>query len=136
MADSDWLHPDNGWNIVGKYSLPSPPQTIWLQWNGEAEPEPDTPVDAENVSWCAQKVFDHDVEYTRVDDLDSAMQRLGQLQKPFSVSAGWNFQQGNVRVRIYLRVPGDPESPEDITADAPTLEEAVQNAILEFNETT
>lgn len=48
--------------------MESPPDILWLQYYGDAEPE-DTPVDSNDVSWCVDKIFDHDIKYIRAEAL-------------------------------------------------------------------
>ncbi len=51
----------------------SAPKKIYLQWHGDADPAdyPDGPdPDQSDVTWCADKIFEHDIEYVRVDELD------------------------------------------------------------------
>lgn len=43
------------------------PERVWLQYFGDAEPEHDARISHSDVSWCAEKVFDHDIEYIRLD---------------------------------------------------------------------
>lgn len=52
------------------------PKTIYLQWFGEDGPELcGTPVNGE-VSWCEDKVFEHDVKYLRADETDQQVAAL------------------------------------------------------------
>ncbi len=41
------------------------PNEIWLQWNGDQEP--DDSVEPHEVSWCQSKIFAHDVRYIKAD---------------------------------------------------------------------
>jgi hypothetical protein len=41
------------------------PARIFLQWNGDQEPDPTTPPCLSEVTWCKDRVFGHDVEYVR-----------------------------------------------------------------------
>ena len=38
------------------------PSRIWLQWNGDQEPQEGEPSE---VTWCGSQIFPHDVEYLR-----------------------------------------------------------------------
>lgn len=45
----------------------SPPNVVWLQYHGDSDPvEWGTEQPAE-VTWCADQIFEHDVEYVRAD---------------------------------------------------------------------
>ena len=43
-----------------------PPEIIWMQWNGDGEPD-GSPVAEGEVTWCREQVFRHDVKYIRAD---------------------------------------------------------------------
>lgn len=45
----------------------APPDRLWLQWHGDADPELETggEVSEGDVTWCRDKIFEHDIEYTR-----------------------------------------------------------------------
>jgi len=48
------------------------PSSIYLQWHGDSD-DVDEPVPEEAlefVTWCADRVFDHDVRYVRWDLVD------------------------------------------------------------------
>lgn len=60
----------------------SAPKKIYLQWHGDADPAdyPDGPdPDQSDVTWCADKIFEHDIEYVRVDELDRLRAELAVL---------------------------------------------------------
>lgn len=43
-----------------------PPEIIWLQWHGDSDPSVEDPTDQifeSEVTWCRDKIFDHDIEY-------------------------------------------------------------------------
>lgn len=44
-----------------------PPDRIWLQWHGDG-PADDGDVRHDDVTWCADQIFDSDVEYVRISD--------------------------------------------------------------------
>ena len=45
-----------------------PPERIWLQWHGDADPEIESgPVSVADVTWEREQIFKHDVEYVRAD---------------------------------------------------------------------
>mgnify|MGYP001566511809 CR=1 FL=1 len=45
----------------------SPPDVIWLQFHGDAAPDDDDgPVCSDDVTWCDDKIFDHDIPYAHV----------------------------------------------------------------------
>lgn len=44
-----------------------PPAKLWLQWNGDGDPEDTSPVDEECVTWAGDKIFASDVCYIRAD---------------------------------------------------------------------
>ena len=43
-----------------------PPERIYLQWYGSSGPEDCGKVSESEVSWSADKIFEHDFEYVRV----------------------------------------------------------------------
>ena len=45
-----------------------PPETIWLQWNGDGDPD-GSPVSVGDVTWSAEQVFEHDEQYLRLSDV-------------------------------------------------------------------
>lgn len=47
----------------------SAPERIFLQWYGDADPdvEGDSDPNTEDVTWCAENIYEHDVEYVRAD---------------------------------------------------------------------
>ena len=49
-------------------SMGKPPDNIWLQFHGDGEPE-DTPVSSDDVTWCQDKIYDHDIHYIKADAL-------------------------------------------------------------------
>lgn len=46
-----------------------PPDTIWLQYHGDAEPE-NEPVDADGITWCWEEIFQQDIRYIRADVIE------------------------------------------------------------------
>ena len=52
---------------LGRESVDAPGR-IFLQWNGDAEPSPTQPPSLADVTWCKEKVFEHDEEYVRLAD--------------------------------------------------------------------
>lgn len=58
------------------------PARIFLQWNGDADPaDYATPPDASDVTWCADRIFRHDVEYIRADRVQVLIDALDGLAK-------------------------------------------------------
>ena len=47
-------------------SAKTTPIRIYLQWNGDAEPEESEPC-VEEVTWSQEQIFEHDIEYIRAD---------------------------------------------------------------------
>lgn len=49
------------------------PNPLWLQWYGDGNPEIDgEPENDNDVTWCRDKIFDHDIEYvpaTRLNEV-------------------------------------------------------------------
>lgn len=57
------------------------PETIYLQWFGDYDPdmlsESDRDaVDPSGASWCWEQIFPHDIEYVRKDAATEAMRML------------------------------------------------------------
>ena len=51
------------------------PNRIWLQWHGDEDPadwpnHPD-PIGSD-VTWCAEQIYEHDVQYVRYEHLPNA----------------------------------------------------------------
>lgn len=40
-----------------------PPQVIYLQYNGDGEPDDKSPVRDADVTWCRDRIFEHDIKY-------------------------------------------------------------------------
>ena len=58
-----------------------PPETIYLQWFGDYDPdmlsESDRDeIDPDGASWCWEQIFPHDIEYVRKDAATEAMRML------------------------------------------------------------
>ena len=49
------------------------PLDLWLQWHGDGTPEDDGDVCEREVTWCREKIFDHDVEYVHADEIRRAL---------------------------------------------------------------
>jgi hypothetical protein len=49
--------------------MSKPPETMWLQWYGDATPE-ESERDPLEATWCEDKIYNHDVEYRRVTPND------------------------------------------------------------------
>lgn len=49
------------------------PDVIWLQWHGDGEPYDRGDVDPTDVTWCQDKIYEHDVKYIRVTEPESAL---------------------------------------------------------------
>jgi hypothetical protein len=59
------------------------PVRIFLQWHGDAEPgDYIDPPDASDVTWCADRIFRHDVEYIRADRVQILIDALDGLAMP------------------------------------------------------
>ena len=43
------------------------PDVIFLQWHGDGDPDELGEVYEEEVTWAAERIFDHDIEYVRRD---------------------------------------------------------------------
>lgn len=41
------------------------PDIIWLQWHGDGRPDDHGEVDNRDVTWCQDKIYEHDIEYVR-----------------------------------------------------------------------
>jgi hypothetical protein len=49
------------------------PLNLWLQWYGDGTPEDNGEVCESKVTWCREKVFEHDVEYVHADEIRRAL---------------------------------------------------------------
>ena len=45
----------------------SPPNVVWIQYHGDSDPVEWGPEEPSEVTWSADQVFEHDVEYVRAD---------------------------------------------------------------------
>lgn len=52
---------------------PVVPPYLWLQWHGGGTPEDCGEVCESEVTWCREKIFNHDVEYVRADEIRRAL---------------------------------------------------------------
>lgn len=41
------------------------PNKIWLQWHGDGNPDEPGEPDPADVTWCQDKINEHDIEYVR-----------------------------------------------------------------------
>ena len=41
------------------------PNRIWLQWYGDGDPDEPGEPEHEGITWCQDKINDHDIEYVR-----------------------------------------------------------------------
>lgn len=49
------------------------PLNLWLQWNGDGDPEDSGDVAESEVTWSREKIFDADVEYVHADEIRRAL---------------------------------------------------------------
>lgn len=54
-----------------------PPDTLWLQWYGDAEPDEADGPPAE-VTHCSHQVFEHDIEYLRAGEVEKERERIAE----------------------------------------------------------
>ena len=59
----------DGWNCPnercdGETCTARGPENIWLQWNGDGQPD-GSPVSVGDVTWSTEQVFEHDERYTK-----------------------------------------------------------------------
>ena len=52
------------------------PEKIYLQWPDQEPPEGSSEIDPEYITWCQDRIEDHDVEYVRKDLLDQALAEI------------------------------------------------------------
>ena len=50
--------------------LSKPPEKIYLQFYGDGEPDEEGNVDDEDVTWCINQIFTHDVEFVRNSEIN------------------------------------------------------------------
>lgn len=43
--------------------MKQPPKKIYLQWHGSGDPDPSSDINPNDVSWCRDKIFKHDLVY-------------------------------------------------------------------------
>lgn len=58
------------------------PDRIYLQWHGDADPAdypngPDPSLD--DVTWCADKIYEHDIEYVPANEVTRLRDELAEL---------------------------------------------------------
>lgn len=58
------------------------PQFIWLQLYGDSSPD-DGPVPdcRQDVSWCWEPIFEHDIKYVLCSDYETLRQQVAELEK-------------------------------------------------------
>jgi septal ring factor EnvC (AmiA/AmiB activator) len=74
------------------------PSRIFLQWHGDAEPSEsyDPPLECE-VTWCRERVFEHDIKFESTDRLEQLERELD-----FSEKTGRQIWQANERLKAEL----------------------------------
>lgn len=94
----------------------TPPKEIWLQFYGDGSPAemlPDDDIETTDVSWCATKMFSHDVKYVRanypvvpVDSLIELRNRLGTRRNRCQAAGDVNgeFEADNALVELELLI--------------------------------
>lgn len=55
-----------GGKRAGKETASEPPDTIYLQWNGDGDPNDPAKVHEPEVTWSRDQIFAGDVAYRRV----------------------------------------------------------------------
>lgn len=70
------------------------PERIYLQWWGDSNPAEGEPAD--EVTWCVDGIWDHDVEYVRADRIEALEAETERLQKDleFMTASRDSFRQG------------------------------------------
>lgn len=63
-----------------------PPKVIYLQYHGDGEPDDESPVRDADVTWCRDKIFEHDLEYVRLEEKEpsgrNALNKSGMFKTP------------------------------------------------------
>lgn len=49
------------------------PLSLWLQWHGDGNPDDEGEVAESEVTWCREKIYEHDVEYVHADEIRRAL---------------------------------------------------------------
>lgn len=49
------------------------PETIYLQWHGEADADDNREVSTDDVTWSAERIFDTDIKYQRASQYHRAL---------------------------------------------------------------
>jgi hypothetical protein len=49
------------------------PEKIYLQWPDQEPPEGSSEIDPAYITWCQDRIEDHDVKYVRSDLIESAL---------------------------------------------------------------
>ena len=67
------------------------PDRIYLQWHGDADPAdypngPDPSLD--DVTWCADKIYEHDIEYVPANEVTRLRAELAVARSELAVSVG------------------------------------------------
>ncbi len=69
-----------------------PPPRIWLQWEGDQEP--DNYAEHEGVTWAATQIWKHDVEYVRASELSTAQARASAAETALARAEEMNVRAG------------------------------------------
>lgn len=95
-----------------KTALAAPPETIYLQYHGDGEPDDGLVRDAD-VTWCRDKIFEYDVEYVRAER-SAPRQGAAQGERLGAVSGSANCPAcKQARMVPWTESPDD--NPHDIT---------------------
>lgn len=78
-------------------SAKTTPIRIYLQWNGDAEPEDSEPC-LEEVTWSQEQIFKHDIEYIRADRVKALLHAVKGLAQPCT-RADYTFAKLDAIVR-------------------------------------
>ncbi len=77
-----------------------PPPRIWLQWEGDQEP--DNYAEHEGVTWAATQIWKHDVEYVRAAQLSTAQARASAAETALARAEKLNFRLRTIVRAAYL----------------------------------
>lgn len=79
------------------------PERIYLQWHGDADPalyDDEPPPDMGDVTWCAEPIWDWDIEYVRADTLLTEREAHKREVEGLKV---WQDRWGSLYERLVLR---------------------------------
>ena len=79
-----------------------PPEKIYLQWHGDGEPDDLGEVSEHDVTWCRNKIFNHDIEYVSASEIARLREAIKtHAEKSYTASTIQHHQRLNAELYGY-----------------------------------